>query len=374
VIIGAGIAGLSAASAIAEQDTGGTILLINGEDRAPYKRTKISKNIYHDFAPDAFLLNQDDWYAERAIDLKNGTLVQEIDIANHCLSLSDSTTLSWGKLIIAAGATAERSGVGEPEPSRFTVRHIADVELLRGLAVNSSSALVVGMGVLGVEVSEQLCMMGLSVTLVGTGNRLMEKQLNDFASDHLKIRFEEAGVKLRFGHRPGESLPKADIEVHCVGSNPDVRLARDAGIVTRNGVVVNDYLETSAPDVYAAGDITEREDGTVCHLWHEAEHQGRYAGLNAAAGRAGTKTPCPRIPFRLKCEVFDQYYFSINPKAAAIEDIETRERHDPYRCFYLQNGSLLGMFMINDPENAKRYEKAVRERWTVAQLEQASLY
>jgi NAD(P)H-nitrite reductase large subunit len=364
VIIGAGISGLSAASSIAEQDPGGRIALINGEKRTPYKRTKISKNIRHRFAPDAFLLNNTAWYTERAIDLKNGTQVEEIDISNHRISLSDSTTLSWNKLIIAAGAKADSSSIGKAEQGRFTVRCIEDVEVLQSLALNSDSALVVGMGVLGVEVSEQLQMMGLSVTLVGTCDRLMEKQLNDFASEHLKDRFDEAGVRLLFGHKPGETLPKADIEVHCVGSNPDVRLARDAGIVTRSGVVVNDYLETSAPDVYAAGDVTEREDGTVCHLWHEAEHQGRYAGLNAA----GKKVTCPRIPFRLKCEVFDQYYFSINPDAANIENIETLEKHNPYRCFYLENGTVVGIVMINDPENAKRYEQAVRERWTADKL------
>ena len=368
VIIGAGIAGLSAASSIAEQDSGSTILLVNGEERAPYKRTKISKNICHDFEPDAFLLNQNDWYRSRNIELKNGTLAEKIDLLNHALTLSDKSTPSWKKLIIAAGAKADRLDGCDAEPGCFTVRHIADVESLRSQALNSSSALVIGMGVLGVEVSEQLHMMGLSVTLAGTGHRLMEQQLNEYASDHLKTRFEEAGVSLRFGCKPGEPLPKADIEVYCVGSNPDVRLAKDAGIATRKGVVVNDYLETSAPDVYAAGDITEREDGTVCHLWHEAEHLGRYAGLNAAAGRAGKKVKYPRIPFRLKCEVFDQYYFSINPEAAGTKNIEIVENHDPYRCFYLQNGALSGMVMINDPENAKRYEKAVRERRPVDDL------
>jgi NAD(P)H-nitrite reductase large subunit len=369
VIVGAGIAGLSAASAIAAHDPGATIALVNGEDRAPYKRTKISKNIYDGFEYDAFLLNKPGWYEARRITVFTGNIVATIDLRRQQVTLSDSKALSWKKLILTAGAGPERIGDCGEEEDCFTVRHIRDVEALRKRALKADTSLVLGMGVLGVEVSEQLSKMGLAVTLAGNGSRLMERQLNEHASDHLQRCLIDSGIKLDYGRPAGPSPQGADIVVQCIGSNPDVRLAKDSGILTKRGVVVNDYLETSVSNVYAAGDIAEHEDSAICHLWHEAEHQGTYAGINAA----GKRTACPRVPFRLKCEVFGHYYFSINLGAAYCSNLAKVEKNDPYRCYYLEEGVLNAIVMIDDPKNAKLYETAVRERWNVKDFEQQSL-
>jgi NAD(P)H-nitrite reductase large subunit len=151
-----------------------------------------------------------------------------------------------------------------------------------------------------------------------------------------------------------------DAAVLCVGVKPDVALAEDAGLETGRGILVNDHLETSNPDIYAAGDCAEHADGSVTDLWHAAEYQGEIAAKNAAGGDIAYDG----LLFRLKLEVFDSYFFSINKPRdpLAVENVES-EIGKLYQCFFFEEDRLTGAIMVNDKERAKEYQQAVRESW-----------
>ena len=381
IIIGGGIAGISAAKAIREAAFDGSVLLMNGEGRAPYKRTKLSKHLASGFHRDAFRLQPPEWYHALRIHLLDAQAAQ-IDPTAKTLTLASGDRLHWGKLILATGATPSYPPQIPPEtPHLHVVRQIGDAErLTRELnRPNAQRALVVGMGVLGVEVAEQLRLAGKQVTLVGRSSALMPRQLNAHAAALMTQACEEAGIQMLFDDDVADVMPcdgerlrvtlrsgaqQVDVLVCCTGAAPNATLARQAGLAVNVGILTNAHLQTSSPEIFAAGDVAELPGGELCGLWHSAEAQGMHAGKNAVS----PLTPYPRLPFRLKCEVFGQYFFSMLPQNA--ESCKTTEyrKDNQYHCFYYRDGRLCGAIMVNDGEQAKKYERAVREGWEVMMI------
>lgn len=385
VIVGGGIAGISAAREIAHSESRVDTLLITAEDRPPYKRTKISKNISTGFSRDAFALEAEEWYGAGGIDLAVGASASDIDTVARKLVLQDGRTVGFEKLILATGGNANwPEGLDPTHPRLHRVRSAADAERLMAAMRGADSALVAGMGVLGVEVAEQLSKMGKSVTLVGRSHALMPRELNLPAADRLRSLFESNGVKLVFGSdvtsvragsaavdiRMDRSESTVDHAIFCIGMSPSVDLARNSGLAVRSGILVDEYLRTNVAGVFACGDAAEHPRGYRTHLWHAAELQGEVAAANALGARRRYDKP----RFRLKCEVFGHYFFStgIPDNQSEIERSEHR-LGDAYVCFYLRAGNLESVVMVDDPEHAKEYQQAVRDRWSFDRLKKSFL-
>ncbi len=413
VVAGAGIAGFTAAKTLASIGGAVDIVLVNGEDRLPYKRTKISKNM--PFSRDAFSLETDDWYRSNRISLLSGRKVVELDIGQKRVSLDDGQTIRWDAALLTTGSVSAPLEVpGADRVPIHTVWTAADVEHLLDATKGARRILVVGGGVLGVEVCEQFSRMGKEVVFSVSARGVMGRQLNDYASRHLARFIESNGIEIAAGKRvsalepgrPGETNAGegitailgnervgVDAVVACTGVRPSVDLAVGAGIDVRRGITVNEYLETSAPGVFAAGDVAEHAQGFLSYLWHAAEYQGEIAARNAAS-YLGLGTQNPRSifenpPFRLKCEVFGQYYFSagvlpgVNTAHAAgitaarrIEEesayraVEQTGSGDRYRLLWYRANRLVGVIMVNDRDRAKTYQKAVREGWAPNSVEE----
>jgi len=397
VIVGAGIAGFTAAKTLAALGSSVEIVLINGEDRIPYKRTKLSKNMVRPFARDAFALAEASWYSESGIELVNGRQVVTLDTREKSLTLDTGETLDWDAAILATGSEPVRlEGDAFSGMPVLTVRRAADVEQMLHAIEGTHDLLVIGGGVLGVEVSEQLTRMGHRVTFCIAAARVMANQLNERASADLAELLDSNGIELLLGHQiTGLSLDREkigtvidstnrrfDAVIACVGVRPSVELARGAGLGTRRGILVDQYLETSEPGVFAAGDAAEHARGFLSYLWHAAEYQGELAGRNAAAYLdvipGQPKSIFDNPPFRLKCEVFDRYYFSagvlpgVNLSSPAAADgfrlVEEEADGNRYRLFSFHDSRLVGAIMINDHDRAKSYQAAVREGWTESRV------
>ena len=161
-VIGACKAGLSAVETLRERVPAASILLINGEDRLPYKRTHLTKKLASGFSHDEFALKEESWYTDQAIELWNGAQVVEIDSDNHELLCSDGRRASWKKLLIASGAVPFQPDI----PGKEFIRHLrsaADTEIIRNSLLKSRRVAVLGQGVEGVEIAEQCRKMGLEV-------------------------------------------------------------------------------------------------------------------------------------------------------------------------------------------------------------------
>ncbi|MBW2529237.1 MAG: FAD-dependent oxidoreductase [Deltaproteobacteria bacterium] len=384
VIVGGSAAGISAAQAIAEAGHDGPITMISAEPRLPYKRTKVSKSFAAGFDVDAFAVLERGWYQRAGVDLLLGTTVTGLDLEQHRIQLDDGSTRSFGKLVLATGATPRALPMtAGAQDALFFAHDIAQIERLRAYAVTCERALVIGMGVLGTEVAEQLCRMGKQVTLAGDTAQVMTEHLNGVAATRLADVMRENGITLLFGQTIGAvdadgsriavelggAVQRFDLVVCCIGLELRAELAREAGLEVRRGVVVDEQLYTSHPDVLAAGDVAEHPGGRLTHLWRHALHQGRVAGLNAAGGSERYE----HVPFRVKCKVFDRYFFALQrPDPAALGAYETVEHSDGarYVCAYYREGRVAGLVMCDDEARQKEYNRAVVERWDRGTVEQ----
>lgn len=415
IVVGAGAAGVSAAGAFGGMQARRSVLVLSEEDRLPYKRTKISKHIARGFGREEFAQLPADWYSARGFGLALGARAVALDPEGHGLELSDGTRLSWKRLILAGGADP----VLPPLPFTpngsdrvFVVRTAAQVEALREAARDAHRVVVVGTGVLGVEVAEQMRLLGREVVLIGREAQPMPRQLNAAAATRLQESLSSNGVDLRLeqrvvgvqrrrggGYAVGLTREEvaADLLVFCLGVRPRLELAAAAGLGTDRGILVDAALRTSHPEVFAAGDAAQHPDGSLTHLWHAARYQGELAARSAAGEAVRHDNP----PFRLKCEVFGQYFFSMNvpvpgtlrlrrapqpavagavrpaglsspgedpPAPLGFEQVEEADG-GAYRCLYFEEDRLSGVLMVNDRDRAKSYEQAVREGWERGRVE-----
>lgn len=383
IIVGAGIAGFKAAETIRRHDDEGSLLLINGEDRLPYKRTRIDKNLYNGFTSNQFALADTDYFENRQIKLLKD-IVSSIDLKTKSLHTERRNQFSWNKLILAMGGAPKWPDVkGNGKRDIFLVRTADDAEELIRASKRAEKIIVGGGGVQGIELADQFVKAGKQVTLVHNGIQLMNRHFDQYMAQHIHQHLEKNGVTVicnekvkgisktsneKYLVKIGDIIQiVTDLVVFSVGSKPQISLAQDAGLATNRGILVNEYLQTSHPDVYAAGDVAEHPGGYISGLWHAAEHQGILAGSNAA----GNKQINNRKPFRLKTEVFGQYYFSMNApitnNAYLSESIQINER---YYQAYFHNDELKGLLMINDKAQTKLAEQAVHESWSKTQFKE----
>jgi NAD(P)H-nitrite reductase large subunit len=379
VVVGAGAAGIAAASSARKTNADCSILVINGEDRIPYKRTRISKTLADGYQRDQFALHDEEWYSQNRIDRLDGTSLTAINRGEKTVSCSDGgEPIEYGALVLALGGEPLFPRVVRPHEtgSFFVLRTAQDGEALRGRAHKAKTVLVAGMGVLAVEVANQLKSMGKRVTLAGATPQLIPRQLNArageilenvLASRQVKLLFQEEILSFERNKKKNWTVEMLkhtahyDMVVFCIGVAPRVELARAAGLDGERGIRVDAQLRTSDPHIFAAGDCAEHSDGTVSQLWHEAEDQGTVAGANAA----GDSRDVDRRPHRLKSEVFEQFVFSINkPREPWEFEVDEYEDGSTYYALYWNGDDTLhGAVMLNDADYAPQLETAVREAW-----------
>lgn len=373
VVIGSGIAGINASESIRKQDASGKILLINGEDRLPYKRTSISKRLSAGFQKEELALKPVEWYEQMTIELVNGT-VSQVLLETKELILGNEK-IQWNKLIMCTGSKpVEIYPILPPWAGLHYFRNAADVDFIRSQNKGNEHIVIIGGGVQGIELTEQMLSLGNKVSLIHHAKMLMNRHFDDFMADHLGQLLKEKGVEVFLETQAiamqkienkcfeiildrGEPL-RYDKIIVSIGTMPDIHLASEAGLKTNKGILVDQFLKTSHPDVYAAGDVAEHSGGLVSGLWHAAEKQGMIAGANAT----GKQFEFEKTNFRLKLNAFNQYYFSMNPQIdnPEFEDVICQKDDKYYRLFFAEE-RLCGALMMNDKDKAKLLETAIRE-------------
>ena len=303
LIVGSGAAGNAAAEALRREGYGGRILIIDPEGEIPYDRPNLSKDYLAGNAPEEWIpLHPPEFYEEKKIDLVRGARVTAIDPQARTVALADGRSLSWGALLLATGAEPIHLPIpGADRPHVHLLRSLADSRALIAAAKSSQRTVVVGASFIGLEVAASLRARGIEVTVVAPEDRPLGRILGSELGDFIRSLHEEHGVTFRLGRKPasveehevrlddGTALP-CDLVVFGVGVKPRVELAQQAGLAVDNGVLVNEYLETSVPGIFAAGDIARWPDPysgeriRVEH-WVVAERQGQTAALNILGRR-----------------------------------------------------------------------------------------
>jgi 3-phenylpropionate/trans-cinnamate dioxygenase ferredoxin reductase component len=298
VIVGAGQAGGVAAVTLREEGFRGRVVLIGQEEDAPFGRPPLSKTYLRgEETIDGWLVKPGAWYAQHDVELLTGVAAQRIDTAGKQVVLDDGRTLPYGKLLLATGGRHRRLGVpGADLPGVYVLRTRAECDALKAAAHSGRQAVIVGMGYIGAEVAASLAQMGLQVRAVLSGPAPLARQLGTALAQVLAGIHQEHGVALLPNDRAvafegsgrlervvtaqGARLP-CDLAVVGVGIEPDSELARQSGIAVENGILVDEFCRTSAPDVFAAGDVANHLHPVFGRIrvehYNNAEKQGRAA-------------------------------------------------------------------------------------------------
>jgi apoptosis-inducing factor 3 len=311
VIIGGGAAGFAAAQMLRREHYQGSIAMLSSDDALPYDRPSLSKDYLAGSAPfDYVPLRQESFYPENNIETRLRQAVFDIDIRAHEVALTGGDKVPYDRLLLATGAEPIRLSIpGADQPHVRTLRSLADCQALIEYAKSARRVVVIGASFIGLEVTAALRARELEVHVVAPEKRPMERILGPQMGDFVRSLHEEHGVHFhleetvtaidgkRVKLKGGDTLD-ADLVVVGMGVRPRLELAEKTGLKTERGVVVDQYLQASEPDIYAAGDIARwpdphcREDIRVEH-WVVAERQGQAAALNML----GFGAPFTAVPF-----------------------------------------------------------------------------
>src|SRR5215213_5055229 len=362
LIVGGGMAADAAARGIREVDPHGTIGLISSEPDPPYKRPPLSKKLWQGKPLDSVRLGTD----ELGVDLHLGRTVRLLDLRHKRVVDDRGTEYGFDKLLLATGVKPRRLPVGGHWITYY--RTLKDYQSLREEAARGQRFAVIGGGFIGSEIAASLATNGKEVVMIfpeaGIGSRLFPSDLAAFLNDY----YHERGVEVlansvvtdvamrgnRFSVKSGdkETATTREIEVDGIvagiGAQPNVDLALAAGLMVDNGIVVDPFLRTSHPDVYAAGDVAAYWQSVLGER-RRVEHEDNATAMGRFAGRAmaGDREPYEHLPF-FYSDMFDLGY-------EAVGDVDSRsevvaEWEEPYRTgvlTYRREGQVRGALLWN---------------------------
>jgi NADPH-dependent 2,4-dienoyl-CoA reductase/sulfur reductase-like enzyme len=369
--VGSGPAGVAAAESFREHDAATPVQILTADIDMPYARPPLSKE-YLRGQTDDVALHPAQWFADRAIEITRGAGVNRLDLVEHAVFVG-AQRHAFDRLILASGAAPTAPSIPGGQRARL-LRSLADASALRDSAHDADSAVVIGSGFIGCEAAASLALRGVPVTLVAPEPLPQEKRLGTAAAERLRDLVNETGAR----HVGGVTVKEitetgvrldngvtidSDLVLAATGVTPQSRAAAKAGLQIRESrIVVGSDMSTSAPDVYAAGDVAlARHEVAGRHLaiehWQDATDQGAIAGACAAAA---SPTKWSGVP---------GFWTSIGEatlKYHAWGDGYERSRMinhlDGFTVWYESGNVTVGVLTYNADDDYDRGERLIAER------------
>ena len=370
IVVGSGQAGLQVVDSVRRGGYEGSLVLIGNEDSLPYQRPPLSKKyMSEDMADERLLFRPEDYYQKKNVELTLGAEVSELNTRTRTLQV-DGKTLEFAKLALATGASVRRLPVSGAEQTGVCyLRSLEDARYIRAeLSGGPRRVVAIGGGFIGLEIAASACELGHSVTVIEAQDRLMARVVAPIVSDYCLKVHRAHGIEVllnaavsRIERTDDVSLEvvladertvAADIIVVGIGSIPHVELAEAAGLSCNNGIVVDEFAQTSDTNVVAAGDCTMHKNARldICHRLESVQNAVDQAKI-AAATLLGESKPYEQIPwfwsdqFAAKLQmVGTSVGFDRTVLRGAVED-------DAFSVFYFQSDSLIGVDSINRPSD-----------------------
>lgn len=381
VIVGNGMAAARLVDELAKTALGRyAVAVIGDEPRLAYNRVLLSSVLAGETGSHEIELRPADWWRHRGVTVRYGYRVTEIDTGRRELKIAGEESMEYSKLVLATGSTPLRLNVsGADLAGVHTFRDTRDVDLLLSLAAAKKRVVVVGGGLLGLEAAYGLAKAGAPVTLLHLMDRLMERQLDGPAADLLKTLVERKGIRILLnastarihgdGHVEAVELAdgsriEADAVIFAAGIRPNIALAREAGIATNRGIVVNDEMQTASPDIYALGECAEHR-GTCYGLVEPAYEQARVLARHLAGRPAAYQGSVVSTNLKVSgVSVFSAGDFIGADGSESL--VLTDRRRGTYKKLVITEGRLTGAVLIGDTVDALWYLELIRDREKVA--------
>ena len=377
VIVGGGMAAGYAAREFVERGVKrGELAIISADNVLPYERPPLSKGFLKGSdSEESVFINDAAFYSGRGIEVRLRTPAERADLTKHRLQFGGGEW-QFEKLLIATGSRARKLEVpGADLDGVFYLRSLDDAKRIRDAGGNGKRAVVIGGGFIGMEAAASLTGRGVEVTLVVADERVWKALFTPEMSAFFERYYEARGVRLVRNARvtrltgrgraegvetnSGERLA-SDFVVSGIGAVPETGLFDDTGVAIKDGIVVNQYLETSVPGVYAAGDVANYRDALTgkqrrVEHWDNAVMQGRHA----TRVMMGAREPFEHVPYFFS-DVFDLSYEVWGDSSGADRSVV---RGDPdsasFSVWWLREGRLTAAFAMSRPEE----ERELAQEW-----------
>jgi len=381
VIVGTGIAGTSAALRLRSSGFDGRVLLIGDEPHEPYRRPPLSKDLLSGSTPaERIRLRPPETWEKQEIELRTSSRVASVDTDAKSLSLADGEQLRYDQLLLATGGRPRmlpQAVCATGLDGVHTLRTMSDIPALQSALTPGSSVLVIGAGLIGAEVAATARGLGCPVMMLEAAEQPLSRLLPPQISQVYAGLHREHGVDLHTGVQIA-SLERidlgllatdaegrkwlADAVVVAVGMTPCTELAEAAGLEVDNGIVVDEYFRTSAPEVFAAGDVANQPN-LLLGGRHRVEHwtSAQEQGTAVARSMLGEREPYDKVPWCWS----DQYGVNLQVTGwpSASDDVTVRGSLDAldFTAIFHRAGRLVGAVGVNRPKEVRTLRKLIAE-------------
>jgi 3-phenylpropionate/trans-cinnamate dioxygenase ferredoxin reductase subunit len=370
LVIGANMAGGTAAATLREEGFDGRVVLIGKEPHPPYERPPLSKEYLRGEEPEPRFLRPREWYEKNQIETRFGETAERVDIAGRCVELTGGERIAFDSLLIATGCRNRKFPLpGLDLPGVHDLRYLPDSDAIKAAAVPGAKAVLVGMGFIGAEVAASLRAREVDVTVVEFAETPLQRVLGAELGRVLEGLHRDHGVTMIFRdaaerfegdgrfevlHTNEGRTIEADFAVVGVGVEPVTDVVQGTDIAVNNGILVDPALQTNVPGVFAAGDVARHDHPVFGRIRVEHFDNAMKMGQAAARNMLG------------RAEVFDdphwfwsdQYDVNIQMAGFATEwdDMVVRGSLEERRfaAFLLKDGRLLSTFSMNWPRDVRR--------------------
>ena len=371
VIAGAGLAAVEAAAAFRKVDAESKLVMIGEESTPFYTRLRLPELVAGTLQPEKLVLKKPQWYEDRNIELRLSQRVDSVNAAEHTVSLINGEYLSFDGLLLATGARCFIPPfAGSQLDGVIAVRTVEDAQNLRERCLKGGPVVVIGGGLLGLEMAAAVATFTSDVSVVEIAPWLLVRQLDKEGGEIIQSILEEKGLKFHTGVSVSEVLGEGsaravrlkngtELEASTVlvsaGIRANVELAKSAGCEIAKGIVVNDQMATSVDGIYAAGDCCEH-NGRMYGIWPAAEAQGKVAGAAMAGGEAKYSGTLPSNRLKVTgVDVFSTGDFDPNNELEA----EVSRDKGVYRKLVRHDGQLVGAILIGDVRDQRALAREI---------------
>jgi len=390
VMIGNGMAGIACLEEVFKLPHSFEVTIFSEEPHVNYNRILLSSVMAGEKKVDEIYLNPLSWYEEHQINLKLGVKAIDIDMKQKVIVGSDGSRTSFDKILFATGSAPFIPPIkGVEKKGVYVFRNISDVQSILSQCGPGKKGVVIGGGLLGLEAARGISNQKTETTVVHLMDRLMEMQLDFSGGEYLKRSIEQLGIKVQLSKsttefsgngsvtgvcfKDGSEIP-ADFVVVACGIRPNVELAQSTGVEVNRGIVVNDFMETSHPDIFAVGECVEHRGkvyGLVAPLYDQAK-------ILAATIAGNKKEPYNGSVLASKLKIMGVDVFSAGVIKEEDPSCEVVKYEDPtlgiYKKCVVKEGKLIGTILLGDATDANRLLEFIRDEKELGDARQTLLF